>query len=303
MNDSPYIIRNYTRADFNRFVLAYLCAERTEPIGRPCTPQAIVEKKVRPGYHPERDIFLAEAGGEVIGFLDVLAETGIDRLIVDAWIAPDYRKMGIGEKLLDIARHRARDNGITRLHVNVREDNEVSRAVLSGLGFTCVRSFRELEIDIRGVDSQVLQGAMCECRYLQEGEEAVLADIQNRSFSEHWGYNPDTAGSIEFRLSLSHRSHRDIILRCEDDSVTGYCWTDVTGDGRGRIFMIGSDPKHRGRGIGRKLLMAGMANLRNNGIQTVWLTVDSDNTAALSLYDSVGFTQKTNYLWYEASAD
>jgi mycothiol synthase len=301
MTESPYTIRNYRPADFNFFVLLYQEAERQEPIGRPATPQAIAEKLSRPNYAPEKDLFVVAKTGDIVGFMDIVPELGIERVIVDGWLRPEHRRKGLGKKLLGFAGRRARKLGASFLHVNVNEANAAGRNALAKLGFAGVRRFLELHLDLTRADKRELDRAFGGCRHLREGEEETLTQIQNISFAEHWGYNPNTVATIAYRLSLSHRSPKDIILTCEEEEVTGYCWTEVTPSGEGRIYMIGSVPGHRGRGIGRKLLLAGLANLKNRGVNEVWLTADSENQAAVSLYKSMGFQRRKTYLWYEKS--
>jgi [ribosomal protein S18]-alanine N-acetyltransferase len=53
------------------------------------------------------------------------------------------------------------------------------------------------------------------------------------------------------------------------------------------IHTIGVDPAHRGRGIGRALLRALLAEAPG---ATVFLEVRTDNAAAIALYTSEGFT-------------
>ena len=63
--------------------------------------------------------------------------------------------------------------------------------------------------------------------------------------------------------------------------------------------MLGVDPDYRGKGISRKLVLAGLARLRSKGLQVAELTVDSENIAACTLYQSLGFEDQANTLWYE----
>ncbi|MBM4452102.1 MAG: GNAT family N-acetyltransferase, partial [Chloroflexi bacterium] len=72
-----------------------------------------------------------------------------------------------------------------------------------------------------------------------------------------------------------------------------------TGKSRGRIYMLGVHPEHRGRGLGRKLLLAGMRQLKGKGLEVVEITVDSQNVAAVGLYRSLGFEVVEDTLWYE----
>jgi mycothiol synthase len=144
------------------------------------------------------------------------------------------------------------------------------------------------------------------CRHLRLGEEAVLADLQNRSFAGTWGYNPGAVEEIAYRLSLSGSSPEGVVVLEEGDMPVGYCWTTVeaesgpaAGEWRGRIHMIGVLPERRGRGLGRQALTAGLAYLKGRGIEAVDLTVDSENVEACALYKSVGFTTRTTTKWYE----
>ena len=63
--------------------------------------------------------------------------------------------------------------------------------------------------------------------------------------------------------------------------------------------MMGLDPDYQKKGIGKDILLTGLAHLRNNGIEVVELTVDSGNQAARSLYGSVGFEVYSTTEWYE----
>jgi ribosomal protein S18 acetylase RimI-like enzyme len=48
-------------------------------------------------------------------------------------------------------------------------------------------------------------------------------------------------------------------------------------------------PHLRGKNIGEKLLRGVLKRIESDGFKSVWLTVDSANTAAVSLYESAGF--------------
>ncbi len=306
MSNSHYTIRNYQPADFNKFVLLSVEAERLEPTGRYIPPQVIAEGLGRPNYSPEQDLFIVEVAGNLVGYMDVAPELAVKRVVLNSWVQPGHRRRGLSIKLLSYAIRRARELGVKAAHVNIMEDNVVAESVLSELGFECVRRFLELRLDMAQVRWQDIDQAALGCRHLRRGEEDKLTQIQNRSFAGTWGYNPNTLEEITYRTNLSRFSLEDVVLTCDGDKVTGYCWTEVTGDGeaaigerKGRIFMLGVDPDCRGVDIGRRLLLAGLARLRSKGVRVAVLSVDSENEAACALYRSVGFEVRTSSLWYE----
>ncbi|MEV4180982.1 mycothiol synthase [Streptosporangium canum] len=81
------------------------------------------------------------------------------------------------------------------------------------------------------------------------------------------------------------------------DRLIGFHWTKVHGDGGhghepiGEVYVVGVDPAEQGGGLGRSLTLAGLSHLRSRGLAQVMLYVDESNTAAIHLYEKLGFTR------------
>ena len=69
------------------------------------------------------------------------------------------------------------------------------------------------------------------------------------------------------------------------------------------LFNIAIDPQAQGRGFGRLLLQALIAQLRAQGITTLWLEVRESNQKAQRLYDQLGFNQVDVRKNYYPTAD
>jgi len=304
-SNCAYTIRNYQPEDFDKYVLLNTEAEELEPSGRCTSPQGIAEHLGRPNYSPEQDLFVAEMAENIVGFMDVIPELNIEHVILDCWIHPAHRRRGLATKFLDYATHRAKKLGARLAHVSIMEDNIIAKEALSRLGFSLVQKFFELSLDITHARWLDINRAATECRHLTQGEEDKLTQIQNRAFAGAWGFNPNTVEEITYRANSSACSPEDIILLQEGNKIVGYCWTGAVCEGRvtsertGRIYMLGVDPDYRNRGIGKKVLLAGLARLKSRGLQIAELTVYSDNKAARALYKSIGFKIRTSGFWYE----
>ena len=212
-------------------------------------------------------------------------------------------------KLLGCAIHRARALRAKVAHVNISEGNIIAQRVLARLGFQFIRRFYELRVKLVEIPLRETATGF-PIRHLQPGEEDKLTQIQNRSFAGSWGYNPNTVEEISYEINSSTRSPADVVLAYDRDKVIGYCWTELTYEGeaatgeiKGRIFMMGVDPDYRGRGIGKRVLLAGLAYLKSKGLRVTELTVDSENDVAYALYRSIGFEICDNSLWYQKALD
>ena len=308
MDNPNYIIRNYRSSDFNDYVKLNIEAAKLAPAGCDYSPQATSESLHRPNYSPEQDLFVAEVAGKVIGFMNLIPEIEAERVILDCLVYPEHRRKGLATKLLSQATCRARELKAKVARVNISQDNTIATRVLPRLGFSIARQFLELRLVLSKTRIPETPYNTYSLRHLQPGEEEQLTQLQNRCFSGAWEYTPNTTENIAYYLSLSHHSPEYVILICDKDKPTGYCWTEIdpeaTGiEKKGRIHMLGVDPDYRGRGIGKKVLLSGLFYLKNRGVQVVGLTVDSENKVARALYRSVGFKPWTTSLWYEKAID
>src|SRR4030042_4513005 len=297
MSKSEYVIRNYNESDFAAFSKAFKQDKRIE---------SPVDRVKRPGISPENNLFIAEYGKKMVGYALAEPELLINRVILYCWVQPDHRRKGVARELVNRVISRAEELNAGAVHVDISSNNSIARNELPKLGFKYVRRYLELFLDIDKIPDQALEQAGKECRQLLPGEEAKLADIQNRAFADHWGYHPNTPETIAYDISLSHRSPQNIVVTCEENFIRGYCWTEIidvtTASGNrkhGIIYMIGTDPGYRGKGLGKKVLLAGLSYLKSKGINTVSLSVDSENKVAYELYRSMGFEERGSTLWYE----
>ena len=310
MSQQTYKIRNYRPSDFDEYVNLHIEAEKIDRSGLCTSRQKLREYLERPLYNPEKDLFIAEASGRIVGFLNITPELIMRRVLLDCLVHPQHRRKSLAKRLLERVTQRARELEVEVMHVNVLEENAAAREILSRFGFSIVRQFLEMSLSLSKAKLPDTLSSEFTLRYLQRGEEERLTQVQNRCFTDTWGFNPNTPEEIAYALNLSGVSAEDVILIYDDARPVGYCWTKInceksveTGKEKGRIFMLGVDPDYRSRGIGRLALQAGLSYLEDKSIRAVELTVDSENLAAFSLYKSFGFQVTARSLYYEKKVD
>ena len=310
MRNPTYTIRNYHSKDFEKLV--QLVTEVQE-LGRSyCSISLLdlLESLSQSDLSFKDNLFIGERSGEIAGYAEVKPELKIERAVLRWLVHPRHRRGELTVRLVDRAVGRTRELGIMTLHANISQDSFTAKRFLTRMGFTFVRRFLELRLDLTEMVLPEISKIASRCRALQPSEEGRLTQLQNRSFAGTWGFNPNTVEEIIYRINLPNSSPDDIFLIFDSGKPAGYCWTRIEslkkkapGEGIGRIFMLGVDPDYRGRGLGRQLLLVGLSYLRSKSLRVAVLTVDSENKAARVLYQSVGFEFWKSSLWYEKRLD
>jgi mycothiol synthase len=306
MAGGSYIIRNYSSNDFDKYVLLHVEAEQLEPSGRFISAQALSDHLKRPNFTPQNDLFVTELNGKIVGCLSVTLEPGIQRALLDCRVHPLHRRKGVASKLFSSSMQRIRAAGIKTAQISVSETNSAAKSLLMKLEFQFIRHFFKMKLDFNNIQLPAAGQGPTTSGRLKSGEENLLTEIQNRSFADTWGFNPNTEEEIACRLNMHGRSPDDVTLTYLNDTLVGYCWIIINAEAnakraknKGLIHMLGVDPDYRRQEIGKAILLNGLEDLKNKGVDIVELTVDSENPAACSLYESVGFEVYAKTEWYE----
>lgn len=303
----PYSIKNFSKEYLEEYI-RFCCETSAFGLNRKEFVTSFVTKTFkRPQYSPQKDLYLAVCDNQVVGFLDMIPELKIGRMILRAFIHPEHRRLGLATEMFDAAWERAEDLGAKVFHVCLTENQEAGDRLMERWDFVPVRRFFELKKELSDITA-IKPPANIELGYFSSGEEALLAEIQNKCFAGSWGFCPNSPKEIAYYLEYTDCRLEDIhAARLEKDrKVVGYCWTHLLEKGNddqsqtlARIHMFGVDPDYQGQGLGRALLSKGMHVLKEKGTRCVELTVDKYNRLALFLYKSSGFKKISTSTWYE----
>ena len=310
MAGGSYIIRNYSSDDFDKYLQLHVESEQLEPSGRFISAQGLSDNLGRPGFAPQKDLFVAEFNAKLVGYLSVALEPGIQRALLEGLVHPRHRRKGLATKLFSSSMQRIKESGIKASQISVSETNSAAKNLLNHLAFSFIRYFFEMQLDINNTRLPAARQGPTTSRMLRPGEEDLLTQIQNRCFADTWGFNPNTTEEITYRLNMHDRSPEDVVLTYMEEKPVGYCWIIINAEenakrekNKGLIHMLGVDPDYRKQEIGKAILLNGLEDLKAKGVDIIELTVDSENPAACSLYESVGFEVYAKTEWYEKAAE
>ncbi|MFE9693043.1 mycothiol synthase [Micromonospora sp. NPDC005806] len=221
---------------------------------------------------------------------------------VELAVHPAYRRRGTG---------RALARGVLAaasgpLRAWAHGDHPSAAALAVDLGFARARVLWQLRRPLTAALPEPVLSDGVELRAFRPGEddEAWLA-VNSAAFAQHPEQGRWTLADLRVRLAEPWFDPAGFLLAADSATgrLLGFHWTKVherPGSARiGEVYVLGVDPTaHRG-GLGRALTTAGLAYLRDRrGLDRVMLYVDESNTAAVALYERLGFARWSAHVNY-----
>ena len=244
------------------------------------------------------DFFYYE-NNRLVGYLALNDSSGAENEIM-GMVHPAYRRHSIFSLLISAAFAECRTRGLWHM-ILVCERRAVSgQAFVRALDATYSESEHEMwltEVKERGpIDDRLT------VRPARRSEIDALVLVQSESFGQ---LEERTRRRIEARMDDPERSTYYIgvfgepEVGCEEP--VGALRIDIIEDIVG-IYAFGIRPEYWGRGYGRQMLEEVIQLLHEQGYQKIMLDVDVENTRAVHLYTSCGFTVRTTYDYYIIAA-
>ena len=211
---------------------------------------------------------------------------------LDLVVHPEARGAGLGDALA----RRALDDGPWAAWSHGGHPAAVRLAARHGFEAT-----RSLWVMRRpgGTPLPVVPEGEPRLRAFRPGEDdAELLRVNAAAFAHHpEQFGLDQAGLEERMAQPWFDADGLLVAEAGEGHLVGFHWTKVHDPGgdepvHGEVYVIGIDPAAQGGGLGRRLLLAGLAHLRDRlGAEAeVVLYVESDNDPAVRMYERYGFT-------------
>jgi mycothiol synthase len=180
-------------------------------------------------------------------------------------------------------------------------DSPAAARLATAAGFERIRSLWQMQRSLRTPlpEPSYAEGVTVRTFVVGQDEEGWV-DLNRRAFARHPEQGAWTLDDLALREREPWFDADGFFLAERGGRLAGFHWTKIHGDGGsppehghdtiGEVYVVGVDPDQRGSGLGRALTLTGLRYLRSRGLTRVMLYVDEANTAAIRLYESLGFT-------------
>ncbi|MDD9152309.1 MULTISPECIES: mycothiol synthase [Plantibacter] len=208
-------------------------------------------------------------------------------------VEPEWRGHGYGRAAL----RGVLANCPPQVRIWAHGDHPASRVLAQEFGFSPVRTLLQLRLTkaptSRARPATTGHADVTVGTFRPGVDEEEWLEVNALAFADHPEQGRMTLDDLRAREAESWFDADDFLLaRGSDGDLLGFIWLKVE-DTVGEVYAVGVHPAASGRGLGRLLMEAGLARLRDRRVEAVTLYVEADNLPAVSLYRSLGFTDHT----------
>ena len=224
---------------------------------------------------------------------------------LDLAVRPSARGAGVGREALAHLLSEVDREAPAPLLAWAHGENPAASALLSGAGFTPVRTLYRLALDPAGLPAALAEARAMPAGFYTENFDPSRPDdarswvhVNAAAFADH----PEQGGVTEddfaaLRAEAWFNPEDLIFARDESNgSLAGYTWVKTVrepGETETELYVLGVDPKYVGRGLGAALLGVTLRRMSDHHPTRITLYVDGSNEHARALYARAGFTVDT----------
>jgi mycothiol synthase len=219
--------------------------------------------------------------------------------ILDLAVHPDARGNGVGTALAAAALA-----STDKVEAWSHADHPAAARIAARFGIPRERELRIMSRPTSLPVSDVVVPPGIRIRTFLPSDEDALLEVNAAAFAHHPEQGHMTSEDFHERVAETWFDPDGLFLAVPDEEtdpelaadpsmqVLGFHWTKVHRDEDppyGEVYVVATNPKAAGRGLGTVLTNVGLRHLATQGIDEVILYVDGDNDPAISVYERQGF--------------
>lgn len=212
-------------------------------------------------------------------------------------VHPTYRNQGVGQVLLKSLQSA---RGFEALKAWSHGSHAAAQQLADHFGFEAVRALWRLRLALDAghqLPAASLPRNISLRSFVPGQDEAAWLAVNAAAFAHHPEQGETSLADLRSLMEEQWFDAAGFLLAVDEtDQIMGFHWTKIHAapaghQAIGEVYVVGIAPAAQGNGLGKALTLAGIDYLQKKGLSSIMLYVDADNTAAVSLYQSLGFAR------------
>ncbi|MEU7024798.1 mycothiol synthase [Streptomyces sp. NPDC046203] len=244
---------------------------------------------------------LLTVGPQLYGYAQVEETDPVEAPAAELVVHPAHRGRGHG-RALGLALLEATGK---RLRVWAHGGKPAARHLAQVLGLTLFRELRQLRRSLVPLDlpEPVLPEGVTVRTFSPGADDTAWLSVNATAFAHHPEQGSLTQRDLDDRMAEPWFDPKGFFLAEKDGRLVGFHWTKTHAEEQlGEVYVVGVLPDAQGGGLGKALTATGLRHLAGEGLPTAMLYVDADNTAAVTVYERLGFRTHEVDLMYRAES-
>jgi len=211
-------------------------------------------------------------------------------------VLPSWRDGAVAGALVDAGIEYVATTGGGELELWTFGADATSDSFAAAAGFTVARELWQMRVALPLEEQPRWPSPSVPSTFEVGKDEPRWVAVNNRAFAADPDQSAWTVDTLLQREAEPWFDPSGFLLISDGTGLGGFCWTKLHAPEPpaepaclGEIYVIGVDPDRHGKGLGRALVVAGLASLYERGATVGMLFVDSNNASAVALYRKLGF--------------
>jgi mycothiol synthase len=224
--------------------------------------------------------------------------------ILDLAVHPDSRGRGVGTALAAAAL-----GATDRVEAWSHADHPGAARIAARFRIPRERELRIMSRPTSEPVGDIVVPPGVRVRSFEPTDEAALLEVNAAAFAHHPEQGHMTSEDFRERTAEAWFDPQGLFLAVPDEDdpdlpLLGFHWTKVHRDEDppyGEVYVVATNPRAAGRGLGTLLTKVGLAHLATQGVDEVILYVDGDNDPAIAVYEGQGFRSVRTEVQYRGA--